>query len=158
LKIPIISATVVQWTEGASPWMVLVQRALIWEARDPDCYVNVLFGFPFADVPDVGMSIQVTTNGSPELARTVADDMARAARRQREALLTATNVDIIPNGVVAAKAAVQPGHTPVVSADHSDRSGSATWLLREIIAQDLSRTPVATLADLEATQMLRQQG
>jgi microcystin degradation protein MlrC len=158
LKIPIISATVVQWTGGASPWMVLVQRALIWEAREPDCYVNVFFGFPFADVPDVGMSIQVTTNGSAELARTVADDMARTAWRQREALLTAAKIDTIPDGVVAAKAAVQGGHTPVVLADYSDRSGSATWLLREIIAQDLSRTLVATIADLEATQTLRQQG
>jgi microcystin degradation protein MlrC len=35
LKIPIISATVVQWT-GASPWSDLVQRALVWEAREPD--------------------------------------------------------------------------------------------------------------------------
>ena len=48
--------------------------------------------------------------------------------------------------------------TPVVLADHSDRSGSATWLLREIIAQDLSRTLIATIADLDATQMLRQRG
>jgi microcystin degradation protein MlrC len=118
--------------------MVLMQRALIWEAREPDCYVNVFFGFPFADVPDVGMTIQVTTNGSPELARAVANDMARAAWRQREALLTATKVDTIPDGVAATKAAVQRGHTPVVLADHSDRSGSATWLLREIIAQEIN--------------------
>ncbi|HMH73086.1 MAG TPA: M81 family metallopeptidase, partial [Bradyrhizobium sp.] len=33
-KIPIISPTVLQWT-GASPWMDLVQRALVWEAREP---------------------------------------------------------------------------------------------------------------------------
>ena len=45
VKVPIISPTVVQWT-GASPWMDLVQRALTWEAREPDVYVNVFFGFP----------------------------------------------------------------------------------------------------------------
>jgi len=157
LKIPIISATVVQWTGGTSPWMLLVQRALIWEAREPDCYVNVFFGFPFADVPDVGMTIQVTTNANPEFAQTVADDMARAAWRERQSLLSAAKVDTIPDGVAAAKVAVRRGHTPVVLADHSDRSGSATWLLREIIAQDLSRTLIATIADLEATQTLRQQ-
>ena len=47
VKVPIISPTVLQWT-GASPWMDLVQRALIWEAREPDVYVNVFFGFPWS--------------------------------------------------------------------------------------------------------------
>ena len=55
VKVPILTATVLQWT-GASPWMDLVQRALTWEAREPDLYVNVFFGFPFADVPDVGLT------------------------------------------------------------------------------------------------------
>src|SRR5438128_5469355 len=60
VRVPIITATVRQWT-GAAPWMDLVQRALTWEAREPDVYVNVFFGFPFADVPDLGMTVQVLT-------------------------------------------------------------------------------------------------
>src|SRR5207249_4501302 len=38
VKVPILTATVLQWT-GASPWMDLVQRALVWEAREPDLYM-----------------------------------------------------------------------------------------------------------------------
>lgn len=91
LKVPIISPTVLQWT-GASAWMDLVQCALLWEAREIDAYVNVFFGFPFADVPDLGMTIRVLTNGDPELAARIASDMADAAWRQREALLTSTKV------------------------------------------------------------------
>ena len=102
---PIISPTVLQWT-GASPWMDLVQRALTWEAREPDVYVNFFFGFPFADVPDVGMTFQVMTNGDPDLAKHVADDMAQAAWRLREALLGSTKVHAIPEGVTLAKQAV----------------------------------------------------
>src|ERR1700761_670105 len=94
VKVPIISPTVLQWT-GASPWMDLVQRALTWEAREPDLYVNVFFGFPFADVPDVGMTIQALTNGNAELAAQVARDMAETAWRQREALLNSTKVHSI---------------------------------------------------------------
>ena len=157
LKIPIISPTVVQWT-GASPWMDLVQRALVWEAREPDVYVNVFFGFPFADVPDVGMTVQVLTNGNPELAAKIAHDIAETAWRQREALLTSTRVHTIPEGVALAKQAVQQGKTPVVLADHSDRSGYATLLLREIIAQDLSKTLIATIADAGASAQLRDLG
>jgi len=156
IKVPIISPTVLQWT-GASPWMDLVQRALIWEAGEPDVYVNVFFGFPFADVPDVGMTIQVLTNGNPELAAKICRDMAETAWRKREALLTSTKVHTIPEGVALAKQAVQRGETPVVLADHSDRSGYANWLLREIVAQDLSNTVIATIADAAATAKLREQ-
>src|ERR1700761_159397 len=129
-KVPIISPTVLQWT-GASPWLDLVQRALIWEATEPDVYVNVFFGFPFADVPDVGMTIQVLSNGNPELAARVGRDMAETAWRQREALLHSTRVHLIAEGVALARQAVKEGHTPVVLADHSDRSGAATYVLRE---------------------------
>jgi microcystin degradation protein MlrC len=157
LKLPIISPTVLQWT-GASPWMDLVQRALIWEASEPDVYVNVFFGFPFADVPDVGMTFQVLTNDNPALAAKICHDLAATTWRQREALLTSTKVHTIPDGVALAKQAVQSGETPVVLADHSDRSGSATWLLREIISQGLSNTLIATIADRAATAKLRAQG
>jgi microcystin degradation protein MlrC len=157
VKVPIISATVVQWT-GASPWMDLAQRALVWEATEPDVYVNAFFGFPFADVPDVGMTFQVLTNGKPELAKKICRDMALTAWRQREALLGSTKVHTIPDGVAMAKQAVAKGETPVVLADHSDRSGYATWLLKEIVAQDLAKTLVATLADGAAIAKLKAQG
>jgi microcystin degradation protein MlrC len=157
LKVPIISPTVLQWT-GASPWMDLVQLALVWEAREVDVYVNVFFGFPFADVPDVGMTIQVLTNGNPELATKVSRDIAETAWRQRQALLTSTKVHAIADGVALAKQAVARGETPVVLADYSDRSGYATWLLQEIVAQDLSDTLIATIADAKATSKLKAQG
>lgn len=156
-RVPIISPTVLQWT-GASPWMDLVQRALTWEAREPDVYVNFFFGFPFADVPDVGMTFQVMTNGDPGLARRVADDMAAAAWRQRKALIGSTQVHTIPEGVALAKQAIASGATPVVLADHSDRSGSATWILKEVIEQDLSGVLIATIADAKAIDVLKARG
>ena len=61
----------------------------------------------------------------------------------------------IPDGVALAKQAVAAGETPVVLADHSDRSGYATWLLREIIAQGLSNTLIATVADAAAIDALK---
>jgi microcystin degradation protein MlrC len=157
VKVPIISPTVLQWT-GASPWMDLVQRALTWEAREPDAYVNFFFGFPFADVPDVGMTFQVLTNGDPELAQRIAADMAQAAWRRREALLTSTKVHTIPEGIKLARQAVTHGATPVVLADHSDRSGYATWILKEVVAQDLSNVLIATVADAKAIDALMAAG
>ncbi len=157
VKVPIISPTVLQWT-GASPWMDLVQRALVWEAREPDLYVNVFFGFPFADVPDVGMTIQAMSNGDDTLARKAADDLALWAWRRREDLLGSTKVHTIPDGVRLAKEAIERGETPVVLADHSDRSGSATWLLKEIIEQGLSGVLIVTIADAKVSDALKAAG
>jgi Metallopeptidase family M81 len=137
VKVSILTATVLQWT-GASPWMDLVQRALAWEAREPDLYMNVFFGFPFADVPDVGMTVRAMSNGKPALARKTADDVAAWAWRRREALLKTATVHPIAEGVKLAKGAVARDAWPVVLADHSDRSGSATWVLQQVIAQDLA--------------------
>ena len=154
LKLPILSPTELQWT-GAPPWSDLVQRALVWEAREPDVFVNVFFGFPWSDVPDAGMTFQVSTNGRPDLARRVARDMAAWAWRRRAELLASAKVHRIAEGVALAKQAAAEGRAPVVLADHSDRSGYATWLLREIIAQGLSRALVATIAAPEAIAALR---
>src|ERR1700692_2844270 len=157
VKIPILTATVRMWT-GASPWMDLIQRALTWEAREVDVYVNVFFGFPFADVPDVGMTVQVLTNANPELAARIGRDIAAFAWRRRKELLHSTGIHSIPEGVRLAKQAIERKETPVVLADHSDRSGYATWLLQEIIAQDLSNTLIATVADAATTAKLKAAG
>jgi microcystin degradation protein MlrC len=157
IKVPVISPTVLQWT-GARPWMDLVQRALVWEAREVDVYVNIFFGFPFADVPDVGMTVQVLTNGNPDLAERIARDLADTIWRFRAELLGATSLHSIGEGVTLARQAITEGNTPVVLADHSDRSGSATWLLREIISQGLGNTVIATIADAKATASLKAAG
>lgn len=152
-RLPILTPTVLQWT-GASPWSDLIQRALVWEAREPDLFVNVYFGFPWSDVPDAGMTFQVTSNDKPDLAERVAEDMARWAWRRRAELAASATVHRMGEGVALAKQAVAEGRAPVVLADHSDRSGYATWLLREIIAQGLQRTLVATIAAPEAIASL----
>jgi microcystin degradation protein MlrC len=145
VRIPIIAPTVVMWT-GASPWSDLIQRALIWEAREPDVFVNVFFGFPWSDVPDAGMGLQVLTNNDPALADRVIRDMAEWTWRRREALLNTVKIHAMKQGVALAREAVTSGKAPVVLADYSDRSGYATWLLQEIIAQRLERTLIATIA------------
>lgn len=157
IRIPIIAPTVVMWT-GASPWSDLVQRALIWEAREPDVFVNVFFGFPWSDVPDAGMGLQVLTNGDPGLADRVIRDMADWLWRRREALLNTVKIHAMEQGVALAREAVLAGKAPVVLADYSDRSGYATWLLQEILAQKLERTLIATIASPDAIRSVRAAG
>ncbi|MCZ2499036.1 hypothetical protein GN316_19955 [Xylophilus sp. Kf1] len=146
IKIPIITPTVMQWT-GASPWMDIIQKALVWEARKPDTFVNVFFGFPWADTPDAGMTVQVTTHQQPALAQAVARDMADGIWRLREKLATAAEVHAIDDGVRVALDAIAAGIRPAVLADHSDRSGHATWLLKALLARGVERSLTASIAD-----------
>ncbi|HCN28461.1 MAG TPA: hypothetical protein DIT64_06755 [Verrucomicrobiales bacterium] len=155
--VPILSATVYQWT-GQHPWSTLVQRCLTWEAREPDVYVNFFYSFPWADVPDAGMCFQVITNGDAALAKTVADDLADTAWRMRAEMFSATPIHPVAEAVGQVKKALEQSRAPVVLADYSDRSGNATWVLREVIAQDLAKVVIATIKDDRALNALARAG
>ena len=92
------------------------------------------------------MSLQVLTNNDPALAERVLRDMAEWTWRRRQALLDTVKIYKTKEAVAEARAAVAEGKGPVLLADYSDRSGYATWLLQEIVAQKLERTLVATVA------------
>jgi microcystin degradation protein MlrC len=154
-KPPIITPSVLQWT-GASPWMDIVQRCLTWEAREPDVYVSFYYGFAFMDAIDAGMCFQVMANGNPELADHIADDIAGTAWRLRDEFLHHTKVVQHAEGVRLAKDMMKEGK--LVLADHSDRTGAATWLLQQIVDQKLSNTLIATIADEDAITALRKKG
>ena len=81
----VITPTVLQWT-GQSPSMDIMERARRWEAREQDVFVSVFYGFPWADVPDVGATVHVMTNNDQALADRIADDMSDFIWRVREDL------------------------------------------------------------------------
>jgi microcystin degradation protein MlrC len=58
------------------------------------------------------------------------------------------------DGVAQAREFARAGQGPIVLADYSDRSGYATWLLREIVDQKLERTLIATIASKPAVDAL----
>ena len=57
-----------------------------------------------------------------------------------------------------AQQAIAKGETPVVLADHSDRSGYATWILKEAIKQGLEGVLFATIADAKLSDALKAKG
>ncbi|MED5461103.1 MAG: M81 family metallopeptidase, partial [Pseudomonadota bacterium] len=81
----VITPTVLQWT-GHSPSMDIMERARRWESRERDVYISVAYGFPWADVPDVGATVHVMTNDDQMLADRIADDMSDFIWRVREGL------------------------------------------------------------------------
>jgi microcystin degradation protein MlrC len=152
----IITPTVLQWT-GQEPWISIVQRALVWEAREKDVYVSYFFGYPWSDVPDVGAAFQVMTNGDQKLADRIADDMSAFMWRRRTELFS-TPILQPRDAVKQAIQATEGGRTPIVLADYSDRAGDATYILREILEQGLRGVIYATLRDERTLATLAKAG
>ncbi len=144
----VLTPSVYQGT-GTSPSMEIMERARIWEERAKDAFVSVAYGFAYADVPDVGATVMVVTNNDPKLAARIADDMSDFIWKKREAFAGKT-LPRTKEGVAQAIDAARAGKTPVVVADHSDRTGNSTWILDELIKQAAKNFAVATISDEKA--------
>ncbi|MHC4580637.1 MAG: M81 family metallopeptidase [Planctomycetota bacterium] len=144
----VITPSVFQGT-GASPAMDIMERARRWECRHRDVYVSVAFGFAYADVPDVGATVMVVTNNNQELADRIADDMSDYIWRNRKAF-AGKKLPKTKEGVARAIEAVKEGKTPVVIADHSDRTGGSSQILEELVRQGAENFCIATLRDEKA--------
>jgi microcystin degradation protein MlrC len=152
----IITATVHQWT-GQSPSMDIMERARRWEAREPDVFVSVFYGYPWSDVPDVGATVHVMTNNDQELADHIAHDMNEFMWRVREEFAHGD----YPMPVEAARqvrAAVAAGAVPVAVGDHSDRPGDATHILRAFEAAGIGNTLYGTITSPAALDALGESG
>ncbi|MFW5904899.1 MAG: M81 family metallopeptidase [bacterium] len=147
---PILTATVLQWT-GQSPVMDIMERARRWEDREPGAFVSVFLGFPWSDVPDLGTSVHVMTDGDQELADEIADDMAEFIWRVR-ADWASSEYPQPAEAVAQARQAIATGETPVVLGDYWDRPGDATWTLRELIDQGVGRVLYSALTDEPALE------
>jgi microcystin degradation protein MlrC len=154
-KPPVLTATVLQWT-GQSPSMDIMERARRWEARARDAFGSVFYGYPWSDVPDVGTTVHVMTNGDQALADSIADDMAAFIWRVR-ADFAAGAYPMPDEGVRRTRRALADGAGPVALGDYSDRPGDATWILRALIDQGVGGVLYAALHDEHALDALAAQ-
>lgn len=148
----VITPSVFQGT-GDSPAMEIMERARRWEDREPGAFVSVAFGFAYADVPNAGATVMVVTDDDPALADRIADDMESYIWRVRVPFANKT-LPRTEAGVSQAIEAAESGNTPVVLADHADRIGDSTHVLRQLIDQGASRFTVATINDEEAVRRI----
>ncbi len=148
----VITPSVYQGT-GVSPAMEIMERARRWEERIPGLYVSVAFGFAYADVPDAGATVMVVADDDQELADRVAQDLSDYIWQVREAFAG----KVLPKtveGVRQAIRAARSGATPVVLADHADRTGNSNHVLAELLRQGAERFAIATISDSLALKQL----
>lgn len=152
-KPAIITPSVYQGT-GVSPAREIMERARRWECREPGAYISVAFGYAFADVPDVGATIIALTNNNQALADRIANDMNDYIWGVRETF-AGKKLPKTKDGVAMAVKAAKAGKTPVVIADHSDRSGGSTHVLEELLTQKAENFCIATLRDEKVVESIK---
>lgn len=155
-QIPLV-VTITKQDTDTEPMASLLAYSRELEAEDGVLDVSILEGFPYADVPFVGMSVLVTHRHGTEAATEVARRMAARIWQEREAL-QGSGVPI-PEAVAQAAASERQ---PVLLLDVGDNIGGggpadSTALLAELIAQRVDRSlaiifdddAVAALADAQ---------
>ena len=150
----IITPSVYQGT-GEYPAKEIMERAKKWETDERDCIcVSVAFGFAYADVPDVGATVIAVTDNNKPLAEKIAKDVSDYIWSLREPFagkkLPKTN-----EGVTEAIKLAKAGKTPVIIADHSDRMGDSTWVLKELMDQGADNFCIATISDEETIKEIQ---
>jgi microcystin degradation protein MlrC len=118
-----------------------------WEARPDILDCTIFHGFPYTDVPAVGMSVLAIADGDAGLARRAARDVARAVWEAREEYVPTS---LTPQEAIAAALAV--GEGPVVINDTSDNPGGgspgdSTHLLRAMLDAGLEDACYAFIYD-----------
>jgi microcystin degradation protein MlrC len=152
----VITPTVFQWTGAGAPASIM-ERARRWEAREDDVYVSVFFGYPWSDVPDVGATVHVMTNGDEELANHIADDMSDYIWRVREEFASGS-YPLPGEAARLVRQAIDSGATPVAVGDYSDRPGDATHILKAFEAAGLERVLYATITSPQTLDQLGESG
>ena len=84
--------------------------------------ITILGGYGYGDSPDAGMSIVATTDGDPELAKRLVQELATDLWEQREQLKTVRPIQSIDAGV---KMAMADPRKPILLVDLGDDPGSA---------------------------------
>jgi microcystin degradation protein MlrC len=124
-------------------------RARMWEKEHGVYHLSIAFGFAYADVPDVGAAVIAVTHNDQALAERAAQDVSDYIWELREPFANKK----VPKTREAVKLAIEAARdkkTPVIIADHADRTGDATHVLKELIDQRAENFCVATIADEEA--------
>lgn len=143
-RLPMIISTC---TTDLEPGKRLNELCWQWEQRPGLLDCTIFHGFPYTDVPAVGMSVVTLADGDADLAREAGKGVARAVWAAREEYRLKS---LTPQEAIAEALAVEGG--PVVINDTSDNPGGgspgdSTHLLRAMLEAELPSACYAFIYD-----------
>ncbi len=148
VKPPLLPVPQAMFTAN-DPFRAVMARAHQMESSGEALTVTVAGGFPYADVPDAGVSVLVTTHDDKAGANRLANELAGMLWSMRDQLI----VSNVPADEAVADALASK-EWPVVLVDVGDNigggaPGDGTVLLRELLRQGATEATMV-IADAEA--------
>lgn len=142
---------------GREPFASLFAKVHEFEDSGRALSITLAGGFAYSDVPMAGLSVTVVTDGHPDLAQELANEIAQMAWDRRGEMII-SNVPV-PEAVAAA---IAEPNGPVVLVDVGDNvgggtPGDATEVLAELLRQGAERA-VVVMADADAATQAREAG
>ncbi|MBL6928483.1 MAG: M81 family metallopeptidase [Rhodospirillales bacterium] len=132
-KVPVVLPSIFTAT-AMPPLSDIVEAGFAWERSESSVIdVSVFCGFAYADVPQIGFSVAVVTDGDEELAERVCEDLSARIWDQRQALLHRDLVYSVEDGIARARELNADAKKPVVLLEHADRMNDSTWVLRALV-------------------------
>ena len=149
-----------KWHTTREPMSGFVRRMQEVEQQPGVLSVSLGHGFPWADVPESGAKLWVTTDDDPALAAEWAELLGREFWAIREQ--TGTPALSIDQALAQAKL-LAPQGGPVVLADMADNAGGgalsdSTFILRELLSRGLDDVAIGGFWDLGAVQLCADAG
>lgn len=156
-QLPMFWSTATQVT-AHPPMNEVMGRVHDLEGRDGIVAVTVATGFPWADVADAGSSVIAVADGSEDLARQTADELASWIweRRDRWYSPSVSVQDALRHGESA-------GRYPIILADHTDNTGGgspgdSTEVLQTFIDRQLPDALLLYMVDPEVAALAHETG
>ena len=156
-QIPLFWNTPTQVT-ALPPMTDVMERVHEMETRPGSLSVTLATGFPWSDVPDVGVSVIVVSDGNVPLADSTADELASWIWENRERWYSPPK-----SAQDAIRAGEEIGRFPIVLADHADNTGGgspgdSTEILQMFLDRKLPDALILYMVDPEVAQQAHQVG
>jgi len=137
-----------------SPAKDLITKLREWMTKPGVIDVTVLFGFAWADVHNLGMSIIAVTDKDPALAKEIVNDLSELAWEHRGMLTGMGNKSLysLEKGVKTAIERARTASKPIVILDHADRTNDTTYIIRELLKQRAENAAVPMIYDPPSAQ------
>jgi microcystin degradation protein MlrC len=146
-KAPIVLPSIFTATDLAPLSDIVAAGFALEAAHGAVIDVSVFCGFAYADVPDIGFTVAVVTDGDCGLGARLAGDLATRVWERCHDLMRADRVHDLAGGVRHALDLAATATHPVVLLEHADRMNDSTWGLGELLRQGAVRAMVPYLWD-----------
>jgi microcystin degradation protein MlrC len=158
MHLEVLPMMITTTTTNHGPAKEINERCRSWEEKPGIIDCTFFHGFPYTDIPHLGVSILAIADGKPELAREAAYDVARRLWERRQDFLPRT-----PSAEEAIRMALASEGRPIVINDTADNPGGGTpgdgtHLLRAMLSAELKEACFGFIYDPETAEQAYEAG